>query len=41
VLTELQKKEKQLKAELQKKKQAALQLQLDIKKLIEEEVRRK
>ncbi len=41
VLTELQKKEKQLKAELEKKKDDAIQLQLSIKRLIEEEIRRK
>ncbi len=41
VLTELQKKEKQLKTELEKKKEDAVQLQLAIKRLIEEEIRRK
>lgn len=41
VLSELQKKERDLKAELTKRKQAAIQLQLSIKKLIEEEIRRK
>lgn len=41
VLTELQKKEKALKAELEKKKEDAIQLQLAIRKLIEEEIRRK
>ncbi len=41
VLSELQKKEKDLKTELTKRKQAAIQLQLSIKKLIEDEIRRK
>jgi septal ring factor EnvC (AmiA/AmiB activator) len=41
VLTDLQKKEKDLKAELEKKKEDAIQLQLAIKRLIEEEIRRK
>lgn len=41
VLTELQRKEKELKAELEKKKEETIQLQLAIKKLIEEEIKRK
>lgn len=41
VLTELQKKEKDLKAELEKKKRDAESLQLQIKKLIAEEIKRK
>jgi murein hydrolase activator len=41
VLTELQMKEKELKAELEKKKQETIQLQLAIKRLIEEEIKRK
>jgi len=41
VLTELQKQEKELRASLQKKKQDAVDLQLAIKKLIAEEIKRK
>ncbi len=41
VLTELQQKEKGLKQELEKKKQDAIQLQLAIKKLIADEIKRK
>jgi murein hydrolase activator len=41
VLTELQKKERQLKADLEKKRHDAAQLQIAIKRLIEEEIRRK
>lgn len=41
VLTELQQKEKQLKRELTKKKEDAIQLQLAIKKLIADEMKRK
>lgn len=41
VLTELQKKEQELKAELEKKKRDAENLQLAIKKLIAEEIKRK
>ncbi|MEI8136064.1 MAG: peptidoglycan DD-metalloendopeptidase family protein [Bacteroidota bacterium] len=41
VLTELQKKEKELKVQLDKKKQDAIELQLAIKKLIEDEIKRK
>jgi murein hydrolase activator len=41
VITELQKKEKQLKNDLEKKKSDAIQLQLAIKRLIEDEIKRK
>ena len=41
VLTELKKKEKELKATLEKKKEDAIQYQLAIKRLIDEEIRRK
>lgn len=41
LLTELQKKEKELKNSLEKKKQDAIELQLAIKKLIAEEIKRK
>jgi murein hydrolase activator len=40
-LTELQKKEKQLRSELEKKKEDAAQLQLAIRRLIEDEIKRK
>jgi murein hydrolase activator len=41
VLTELKKKEKELKASLEKKKQDAIELQLAIKRMIAEEIKRK
>jgi murein hydrolase activator len=41
VLTDLQKKEKELKTELERKKEDAARLQLAIRKLIEDEIRRK
>ena len=41
VLTTLQKREKELKKELEKKKRDAIQLQLAIRRLIDEEIRRK